>query len=185
MSEYALFTPAEAKAEREKRNKSSDDVTPPAQERTDEEVRLPDTKKRGKQKTSVKAAPSESQQDETENANANAKNQPEARKPSGRKTLKRKIDAFKPSKEDESEDEEPKSPEKKPRLKAKAAKKDTDTAPTRRSTRNQDVYQPSKEDEDDEEEETHDEPSSSAKGGQRKRKAAAVTSVSKKAKTKK
>ena len=183
MSEYALFTPVEAKAEREKRNKSRDDVTPPAQERTHEEVKLLDTKKGGKQKTSAKAAPSESQQDEAENANA--KHQPEARKPTGRKTLKRKNDAFKPSKEDESEDEEPKSPKKTPKLKAKAAKKDPDTAPTRRSTRNQDVYQPSKEDEDDEEKEAHDEPLSSAKGGQRKRKAAAVTSVSKKAKTKK
>ena len=182
MAEYALYTPAEAKAEREKRNESRDDVTPPAQERTDEEARLPDTKKRGKQKTLAKAVPSESQQDEAKDANA--KDPPEDREPIGRKKLKRKNDAFKPSKEDESEDEEPKPPKKKPKLQAKATKKDTEAAPTRRSTRSQDVYQPSKEDEDDEEGEAHDEPSSSAKGGQRKRKAAPVTSVSKKAKTK-
>ena len=181
MSEYALFTPAEAKAEREKRNKSRE-VTPPAQERTDKEVRLPDTKRRGREKVSVRATPSESEQDEA--GNANGKHQPDARKPIGRKTLKRKNEAFKPSREDESEDEEPKSPKKKPKLKAKAAKTDTETAPTRRSARRQDIYQPSKEDEDDEEE-AYDEPSSSARGGQRKRKAAAVTSVSKKAKRKK
>ena len=183
MSEYALFTPAEAKAEREKRNENRSVVTPPAHEEADEEVGLPDTKKRGNQKASAQAAPLESQQDEAEDAIAN--NQLEASKPNSRKTLKRKKDTYKPPKEDESEEEEPKSPKKKPKLKAKAAKKDTETAPTRRSTRSQDVYQPSKEDEsEDEEEAGHDEPSSSAKGGQRKRKAAAVTSVSKKAKTK-
>ena len=184
MSEFFLFTPAEAKTEREKRNKSRHVVTPQAREGTGGGAEVPDTGKMRKPKPSAKPAQSESQQDEAENANTSK--QPGASKATGRKILKRKNDTFKPSKEDRSEDEELESLRKKPKLKAKAAKRNEETAPTRRSTRGKDNYQPPKEEDDDEEdEEEYDEPSSSAKGGKRKKKAAAVTTVSKKAMTKK
>lgn len=183
VSEFILLTPAEAKAEREKRNNSRDVVRPQAQKGMEEEAF--NTGKKRKQKASAKAGPSESQQDEAEDTNT--AQQPEASKATGRKTRKHKIDTFKPPREDES-DEDLESPKKKPKLKAKAAKVDkTETAPTRRSARSKGVYEPpdDKEEEGKGQEEADDKPSSSAKGGKRKKRAAAVTTASKKAKTKK
>ena len=181
MSEFPLFRPAEAKAEREKRNRSRDVVTPQAPEETGEGAEKPDTGKKRKQKAPAHAAPSESQQDEVESRDTIK--HPEASKATGRKTLNRNNDAFKPTKDDESEDEEPESPRKKPKLKTKAAKLDKETGPTRRSNRAKGMYKPPEEEEDNEEE-AYDEPSSSARG-KRKKKAAGETTVSKKTKAKK
>lgn len=184
MSEFLLLKPAEAKAEREKRNQGRDIATPQAREGTNQGAEVPVKGRKGKQKASAEAARSESQQDEAENANTGK--QPGASKATGRKALKRNYDTFKPSKEDESEDEELESLRKRPKLKAKAAKKDEVTAPTRRSTRAKDIYHPSKEEgEDEDDEEENNEPSSSGNGRKRKRTAAAVTTPSKKVKTKK
>lgn len=181
------MTPAGAKAERENQNDSRDVVRPQAQEGTEEEAEVPSTQKKKKQKASAKAATSESQPDEAENANI--VQQPEASKATGRKTSKRNYDAFKPPREDES-DEEVESPKKKPKVTAKAVKADVkETAPTRKSARvasGKDVDNPPEgENEEKEGEKAYDEPSSSARGGKRKKKAGAVTTGSKKAKTKK
>lgn len=184
MSEFLLLKPAEAKAEREKRNQSRDFATPQAPEGTSEGVEVPVKERKRKQKASAEPARSETQQDEAENANTGK--QPGVSKATGRKALKRNYDTFNPSKEDESGDEEVESLRKRPKLKAKAAKKDEGTAPTRRSTRSKDIYQPSKDEgEDDDDEEEKNEPSSSGNGRKRKKTAAAATTVSKKAKTKK
>lgn len=181
MSEFPLFRPAEAKAEREKRTRSRDLVKPQAPEETEPGADKPGTGKKRKHKAPAHAASSESQQDEVESRDTIK--QPDASKAIGRKTLKRKNNAFKPPKEDESEDEELESPRKKPKLKTKAAKIDKETGPTRRSNRAKDMYKPP-EVEEDNEEEAYDEPSSSARG-KRKKKAAGETKVSKKTKTKK
>ncbi len=145
---------------------------------------MPNTEGKRKKKASAKAAPLESQQDEAEDTSTVQR--PGASKSTGRKTPKRKLDRFKPPKEDES-DEEPESPRKKPKLKAKAAKTNKEEyAPTRRSTRSKDVHEPPVQQNDlGEDGEEVDEPSSSAKGGKRKKRAAAVATSSKKAKTKK
>ena len=135
-----------------------------------------------KQKATAQAASRQSQQEDA--GDTNTIKQPTASKTAGRKALKRKNDTFKPPMEDDTEDEIPESPKKKPKLKANAAKAGNETAPTRRSTRNKDIYVPPEEEEEEEEQQEEDKPSSSAKGGKRKRKAAAVTTASKKAKTK-
>lgn len=184
MSEFLLLKPAEAKAEREKRNQSRDVATPQAREGTNEGAEVPVKGRKGKQKASAEPARSERQQDET--ANADTGKQPGPSKATGRKALKRDYDTFKPSKEDESEDEELESLRKRPKLKAKSARKDEGTAPTRRSTRGKDIYHPSEEEGEDENDEGENhEPSSSGNGRKRKKTAAAVTTVSKKMKTKK
>ena len=149
----------------------------------EEDVEVPNTEKKRKHIASAIAGPSESQQDDAEDTNT--AQQAEASKATGRKKPKRKIDTFKPPREDES-DEDVESPKKKPKLKAKAAKvgEAETTAPTRRSARRKGIYEPPKEKEDEDKEggEADDEPSLSAKGGKRKKRAAAVT---KKAKTNK
>ncbi len=141
--------------------------------------------KKGKQKASAKLASLESQQDElgdTDTVEQHTVEQPKASKAISRKTLKRKDDTFRPSNEDESENEKIESPRTKPKLKTKAAKIDKKIEPTRKSTRGKDIYQPPRE----EEEEADDEPSTSVKGGKRKKRAAAEeTRITKKAKTKK
>ena len=178
------MTAAEAKAEREERN-NRDNVRAQAQAGTEEQLELPSTGKKKKQKASARSAPLEGKQDKTEDANT--AQEPEASKATVRKAPKRKLDTLKPPEEDEF-DEHLESSKKKPKLKAKPAKADqTGTAPTRRSTRNKDVHEPTGEEQDDEKgsEEAYDKPSSSAKGRKRQKGAAAVTTVSKKAKTKK
>ncbi len=146
---------------------------------------MPNTEGKRKKKPSAKAAPLESQQDEAEDTSTVQR--PGASESTGRKTPKRKLDKFKPPKEDES-DEELESPRKKPKLKAKAAKTNKEEyAPTRRSTRSKDVQEPPVQQkyQGEDGEEADDEPSSSAKGGKRKKRAAAVATSPKKAKTKK
>ncbi len=179
-----LFSPAEAKAERENRKNGRDAVKPQAQEGPKEGV--VSKVEKGKQKASAKFASLERHQDELRDTGP--VEQPKASKATSRKTLKRKNDIFQPSNEDESEDEEIELPRKKPKLKTKAAKIDKEVAPTRKSTRIKDIYQPPREEDDDEKEvdEADDEPSTSVKGGKRKKRAAAEeTRVTKKAKTKK
>ena len=187
MSEFLNFTLAEAKAERENRKNSGGVIRLQSSKAVEEQAEVPNMGKKRKQKASAEAASRQSQQDAEDaedEEDTNTIKQPTASKTTGRKALKRKNDTFKPPKEDDTEDEMPESPKKKPKLKANAAKPGKETAPTRRSTRNKDVYVPPEEEEEDEQQ-GEDKPSSSAKGGKRKRKAAAVTTASKKAKTKK
>ena len=182
MSEFLSLTLAEAKAERETRKNSGGVVRPQPSKAVEEEAEVPNTGKKRKQKASAPAASSQSQQDDAEDTNTIK--QSTAGKTTGREALKRKNDVFMPPKEDDTEDEILESPKKKPKLKASEAQTGRETAPTRRSTRNKDVYIPPQEEED-EEQDADDQPSSFTKGGKRKRKTAAVTTVSKKAKIKK
>ena len=180
ISEILLITPLEAKVEREKRAQSHDVVRPQIHEGT-EEVEAPDSGKRRKRKALSRAAPAKSKQDEVESANTAPG--PEAGKAKSCKTPKRKLDVFKPSREDEPEDLE--SPKKKPKLKAKAAKANEKvTEHTRRSTRGKDIYVPPEEEEDEENHEGEASDVWSVKGGKRKKRVAATNTVSKKAKAK-
>ena len=176
------MTPANARAIREKRNNSHDVVRPHAQEVSEDEVEVLRAGTKRKRKASAKAVPLDDAED------VNSAHEPEASKVAGRKTPRRKSDISKAAMENES-DEDLGSP-KKPKFKAKATKAaQKGAAPTRRSTRGKDVYEPLDEEKDEDEGgddgEAHDEPSSSARGTKRKTRSAPVTTTSKKAKTKK
>lgn len=172
------MTPAEAKAKRGGESKSREVVRSQVQESREEDVKVPILRKKTNQKASARAALMESKQDEAEDAKR--PQEPEASKRTIRKTPKRKFDIFKPPREDES-DEELVSSKKKPKLKK------IETAPTRRSNRGKDIYEPhdEEEDEDTDNEAADSKPSSSRKGGSSKKKEPVVTTASKKAKTKK
>ena len=184
VSEFLLYTPAEAKTERESRKDQQDFVKLQAK-KEQEGAQTSDTGKKRKQKISSETIPVESQPDIA--GETSTSQQPESSKAASRKNVKRRNDTFKPPKEDESEDEEDEPTRKKPKLKGKATVIDQKTAPTRRSTRGKDIYQPPDEEEDEEKgaEKVYDKPSSSRKGGKKMKKAAASNSISKKAKTNK
>ena len=137
MSEFLLLTTAGAKAEREKKD-ARDVVGPKEQEAEGEPSGAPNTRKKGKEKVSAQTASSENLRHETEAASMTQ--QPEVSKTTGHKGVKRKADAFKPSKEDESDDEEPEAPKKKPKLKANPVKAQSQEA--RRSARHKESAEP-------------------------------------------
>ncbi|KAM0796426.1 hypothetical protein BDR22DRAFT_867408 [Usnea florida] len=140
VSDFLLLTTAGAKAEREKKD-ARDIVRPKEQEAEEEPSGPPNTRKKGKEKLSAKAASSETPLHEIQDAGTTQ--QPEANKTTGHKAGKRKADTFKPSKEDESDDEEPDAPRKKPKLKAKPVKAQSqEPAPTRRSARLKESVEP-------------------------------------------
>ena len=100
MSDFKVLTTAEAKVEREKKD-ARDVVRPEDQHAEEEPPGAPNTRKKGKEKVSAKAASLESLRHETEDTSTTQ--QPEASKTTGHKAVKRKADTFNPSKEDESD----------------------------------------------------------------------------------